>query len=108
MSLLVLLGVLGLAFSVNIIEFACSIGIPQAFTKIIELNGLSWLQTQAMMAIYILFYMVDDIIVFGIALYSFERLGVTTKYVKASNLIGGMLMLILGALLIFNPEALVF
>ena len=108
LTFLVALGILGLAFSVNMIEFACSIGIPQAFTKIIELNGLSWLQTQAMMAIYILFYMVDDIIVFGIALYSFERLGVTTKYVKASNLIGGMLMLILGALLIFNPEALVF
>jgi glutaredoxin len=30
------LGILAIAFSVNIIEFACSIGIPQAYTKILD------------------------------------------------------------------------
>ncbi|MDP3380811.1 MAG: hypothetical protein Q8S84_04755 [bacterium] len=29
-----------IAFSVNIVEFACSIGIPQAFTKILEMSSL--------------------------------------------------------------------
>jgi cytochrome c biogenesis protein CcdA len=102
------LGIIGLALSVNIVEFACSIGIPQAFTKILELNGLSLLQSWWYIILYILFYMVDDLIVFGIALYSFEKIGLTTKYSRWSNLIGGLLMLLLGLLLIFKPQWLMF
>jgi len=101
-------GVLALAFSVNIIEFACSIGIPQAFTKILEINVLSALKEQGLIAIYIFFYMIDDLIVFAIALAGIEKLGVTHKYSKYSNLLGGVLMLILGGLLIFAPELLRF
>lgn len=102
------IAVIGLALSVNIIEFACSIGIPQTFTKIIELNQLSWIQSQSLMFLYILFYMVDDFIVFGIALWGAQHLGLTSKYTKWSHLIGGALMIILGALLIFSPESLRF
>ena len=63
-TLFTFLGILGIAFSVNIIEFACSIGIPQAFTKILELNSLSLPQWLLMIGIYIFFYMLDDLIVF--------------------------------------------
>lgn len=101
-------GVISLAFSVNIIEFACSIGIPQAFTKILNMNYLTGLERQMYLGIYTLFYMVDDFIVFGIALYSIEKIGITHKYARWTNLIGGIAMLILGGLLIFNPTALLF
>lgn len=102
------LSILGIAFSVNIIEFACSVGIPQAFTKILELNGLSFLQTVFFIGIYILFYMIDDFIVFGIAFYSIDKLSLTTKYSKLSNLVGGIVMLILGLMLIFKPSFMLF
>lgn len=109
MTILTALGILGLAFSVNILEFACSIGIPQAFTKILDLNALSWLGRQFYMFLYILFYMVDDFVVFGVALYSFEKIGLTTqKYTRMSHLIGGIIMVILGLLFLFKPTALVF
>lgn len=101
-------GIIALAFSVNIIEFACSVGIPQAFTKIVEINQLSSLYTQFLMFLYILFYMIDDFIVFGIALYGADKLHLTTKYSKYSNILGGILMLILGGLLIFAPQLLRF
>lgn len=100
-------GIIGLAFSVNIIEFACSIGIPQAYTKIIEINELGTLATHANMFIYIIAYMIDDFIVFAIALYGIDKLHLATKYSKASNLIGGVLMIILGLILIFAREWLV-
>ncbi|MBI2438994.1 MAG: glutaredoxin [Candidatus Moranbacteria bacterium] len=96
-------GVIALAFSVNVIEFACSIGIPQAFTKIIEINNLGFWQTQFYMFDYIFFYMVDDFLVFGLAFWGFEKLHLTEKYSKWSNLIGGILMILLGYLLIFEP-----
>ena len=106
-TLVTFIGVLGLAFSVNIIEFACSIGIPQAFTKILELNQLGFFRTFSLIGTYILFYMVDDLIVFGIALYSFEKIGITTKYSRMSSLIGGILMIGLGAMLLLKPQLLI-
>lgn len=102
------LGLIALAFSVNIIEFACSIGIPQTFTLILQGAAITLWQKIVYIAIYIFFYMVDDLIVFGIALYSIEKIGITHKYSRASNVIGGVLMLILGALLIFAPQILAF
>lgn len=102
------IGVVALAFSVNVIEFACSIGIPQAFTKIIQMNDLNFWQTQGYMMDYIFFYMIDDFLVFGLALWGFDKLHLTQSYSKWSNLIGGILMLILGYLLIFHPAALRF
>lgn len=102
------LGIIGLALSVNIIEFACSVGIPQAYTKIIEINQLGFWATQGNMLLYIIAYMVDDLIVFGIALYGIDKLHLATKYSKASNLIGGVLMILLGLILIFAREWLVF
>lgn len=108
MTIAVVFGIIGLALSVNIIEFACSIGIPQAFTKIIELNNLGFLKTQFYMGIYTLMYMVDDLIVFGIALWGFDKLHhAGEKYSRLSLLIGGVLMLILGALLLVAPNLLV-
>lgn len=109
MGIVALLGIVGVAFSVNVIEFACSIGIPQAFTKILELNDLSFLSQQFYIGIYTLAYMIDDLIVFAFALYGFDKLHQHGgKYVRLSLLIGGILMLILGVLLLLNPEMLVF
>ena len=103
-----IIGAIFLAFSVNIIEFACSIGIPQAFTKVIEINPITFIHKQFLMLLYIIMYMIDDVIIFGIALYSFEKIGITSKYTHFSHLVGGALMLLLGALLIFYPQALIF
>ena len=109
LTVLTVLGIMGVAFSVNIIEFACSIGIPQAFTKILEINNLGLIKEQFYIFVYTFFYMIDDFVVFGLALYGFDKFyTVGQKYSNLSSLIGGILMLILGALLLFNPSVLVF
>ncbi|AKM84001.1 TPA: glutaredoxin [Candidatus Campbellbacteria bacterium] len=109
MTILTALGIMGVAFSVNIIEFACSVGIPQTFTKVLEMNNLNLLQDQFYILVYTLFYMVDDFVVFGLALYGFDKFyTVGTKYSNLSSLIGGVLMLILGGMLLFAPNLLVF
>ncbi len=100
------LGIVGLAFSVNVIEFACSIGYPQAFTKIIQINDLGFWQTQWYMSVYIFFYMIDDLVVFGLALWGFDKMRMAHGFSKWSALIGGVCMLLLGYLLIFAPEIL--
>lgn len=100
--------ILVIAFSVNIIEFACSIGIPQAYTKILELNALSFFERQWYIFIFSIGYMIDDVIVFGLAIWGYGKLQAHGgKYAQASLLIGGVLMFLLGALLVFNPGLLV-
>lgn len=100
--------ILVIAFSVNIIEFACSIGIPQAYTKILELNFLNFFERQWYILIYTFGYMVDDLIVFALAIWGYDKLqSHGGKYAQLSLLIGGLLMLLLGAVLVINPTLLV-
>jgi glutaredoxin len=102
------LAILVIAFSVNIIEFACSIGIPQAYTKILELNGLDFLERQWYILVFTLGYMFDDVVVFGLAIWGYSKLqSHGGKYAQLSLLVGGLLMLILGGLLVLNPSLLV-
>ncbi|MEK7146459.1 MAG: glutaredoxin [Patescibacteria group bacterium] len=108
LTLVTAVGIVGLALSVNIFEFACSIGIPQTFTKILDINSLNFAVKQVYNAIYILGYMLDDFLVFGIAVFSFEKIGLTKKYTRWSHLIGGVLMVTLGLIMLLKPEWLVF
>ena len=103
-----ILAILVIAFSVNIIEFACSIGIPQAYTKILEINMLTTLERQWYILIYTFGYMIDDFIVFGLAIWGYSKLqSHGGKYAQLSLLIGGILMLILGLILIVDPTILI-
>lgn len=102
------IGIITLALSVNVIEFACSIGIPQTYTKILEMNTVSFLGRQLYNFIYIMGYMLDDIVVFALALFSINKIASTGKYSKLMNLFGGILMILLGLMLIVKPEILVF
>ena len=52
--------------------------------------------------------MLDDLFVFFIAMVALRVTGVTGKYSRISHLIGGIIMVIVGILLIFKPEWLMF
>jgi len=106
--ILAIFGMIGLAVSVNFIEFACSAGWPVVFTEFLALNNLSNITYFVYILIYILFYLIDDIIIFAIALFTLKITGISNKYNKYSHLIGGILMLIIGLLMIFKPDWLMF
>lgn len=105
---LALLGIITLAISVNLVELACSAGLPLLFTQVLAMNDLSSFQYGLYIVLYILFFLLDDIIIFTIAMMSFKLTGFSTKYSKYSHLIGGLLMFIMGILLIVNPGILMF
>ncbi|WP_374125419.1 glutaredoxin [Leptotrichia hongkongensis] len=106
-TLLTALAIIGLTLSVNVIEFACSVGIPQTYTKILQINEVPFWTRQFYTFIYIIGYMIDDIIVFGFALMSVNKLQLTTKYSKWVNLFGGILMIILGLIMLIKPSLLI-
>lgn len=103
-----IVGIILLGFSVNLVELACSAGFPAIFTQILSMSDLAVWKKYLYMAGYIFFYMLDDMIVFAIAMITLKSKVVGSKYAKYSNLIGGLMILILGILLIFRPEWLMF
>ena len=105
---LALIGVMILAASVNVIELACSAGIPVLFTNVLALNELTKFQTTMYIYLYTLFFLIDDIIVFVIAMLTLNIKALSTRYTKYSHLIGGILMLVIGLLMIFKPSWLMF
>jgi cytochrome c biogenesis protein CcdA len=52
--------------------------------------------------------MLDDLLVFFSAMLTLQFTGLSTRYKRFSNLIGGCLMLLLGLFLLIKPEALRF
>jgi glutaredoxin/uncharacterized protein (UPF0333 family) len=107
-TLTTVFAILVIAFSVNVIEFACSIGIPQAYTKILELNMLSLIERQWYILVYTFGYIIDDLLVFGLAIWGYSKIQAHGQtYAQYSLLVGGVLMLVLGAILVGNPGLLV-
>lgn len=101
-------GIVLLAFAVNLVELICSAGLPAVFTQVLTLSGLPIWQYYSYILLYIFFFMLDDMIVFAIAMFTLKATGISTKYGKISKLIGGIIMVIIGILLIFKPEWLMF
>lgn len=105
---LALIGVIALAASVNLVELACSLGFPAIFSEILALNNVTGPLRILYLIIYVFFYMIDDLIVFTIAVSTFTIAAKSTKYTKYVNLIAGIIMILIGTLLIFKPEWVMF
>lgn len=106
--ILSVIGVISLAISVNVIELACSAGLPLVFTQILALNKVSGIGAFFYTLIYIFFFLIDDIIIFSIAMITSKVTAFSTKYTKYSHLVGGLIMLLIGILLLLKPEWLMF
>ncbi len=108
-SLLIgLVGMILLAASVNLVELACSLGFPAIFSEILAINKVSTIERIIYLILYDLFYMLDDILIFYIAMFTFNIKAVSNKYSKYSNLIGGIIILLIGILLLLKPEWIMF
>ena len=108
LTLAILGGVILLALGVNLVEFFCSAGLPAIYTRILTLSQISTLSYYLYLLLYTFIFMLDDLIVFSLAVITLSRIGFTEKYNYWATLIGGLLILVLGILLIFRPELLMF
>lgn len=106
--ILAILGIMALAFSINLVELACSAGLPLLYTQVLSMNNLNNVEYIGYILLYILFFMLDDLIVFFIAMFTMKLTGISNKYSKYSHLIGGIIMSLIGILLLVAPKILMF
>jgi len=92
-------GIIALAFMVNSVEFVCSAAVPAVFTRVLSLAGLTTFQYYSYILLYVLFFMLDDLIIFGTAAFALtSNLG--DRYAKYSRPVGATILIILGLLLL--------
>ncbi|MBU0707335.1 hypothetical protein KKG41_03110 [Patescibacteria group bacterium] len=97
-------GIVILAAVVNMVELLCSAGLPAVFTSILALSDIPTWQYYAYLVLYIVVFMLDDLVVFIIAMVTLKATGVSSgKYSRYSALIGGLIMFIIGVLFLFRP-----
>jgi len=101
-------GIILLAFAVNLIELVCSAGLPAIYTHVLSLNNLPRWKYYLYLLTYVFFFMIDDLFVFLTAMITLKAIGIQSKYARYSSLFGGIIIIILGILLLFKPEWLMF
>ena len=95
----ILVGIIVLAFTVNMVEFVCSAAIPAVFTRVLSLANLTTFQYYGYILLYVLFFMLDDLVIFGTAAFAFTS-SLGNRYTKYSRPVGAAIMIFLGLLLL--------
>jgi glutaredoxin len=106
--LLAVVGIVLLAFAVNLIELLCSAGIPAVYTQVLAMSELPVWHYYAYMLLYILVFLLDDLVVFFTAMITLQVTGLASTYSRWSHLIGGLVLVAIGALMWLLPEWLMF
>ena len=101
-----LLSVTTLAFMVNVVELLCTAGLPALYTQILSQYGLSPLQYYGYLALYNLAYIFDDAVMVTIAVVTLRRHKLQQGEGRWLKLVSGVVVIILGALLLFAPHLL--
>ena len=92
-------GIIALAFAVNSIEFVCSAAVPAIFTHVLSLASLTTFQYYSYILLYVLFFMLDDLVIFGSAAIAMSS-GLGERYAKYFRPVGAAILIILGVLLL--------
>jgi len=101
-----ILTLVGLVFAfaamVTIIEFPCSAVLPVFFASILSSANLSLPLTLLYIGIFLAFYLLDEIIVFLIAVFTMKIWITSPKFVTWLNLAAAAVLLLLGSYYIFG------
>lgn len=101
-------GVAVLAVAVNLVDLLCSAGLPAVYTEVLTQSRLTLAEYHAYLALYIAVFMADDLLVFVIAMTTLALTGIGQRFVRASTLLGGLILTSIGTLLLVRPEWLSF
>jgi len=92
------------AISVSAYEMLCTGGFPVVFTRVLTLAGLSTPAYYGYLALYVLVYVLPLILIVAAFAITLGTRGVTVDEARRLKLLSGLLMLGLGAMLLFAPD----
>ena len=99
-----IIGAAVLASMVNVVELACTAGLPALYTHVLSLRGLSRLSYYGYLALYNLMYILDDALMLVIAVSTLRHFKLRERGGRWLKLVSGIVMFLLGALLLIRPD----
>jgi thiol-disulfide isomerase/thioredoxin len=97
-------GTVVLAGGVSLVEFSCTAGFPVLWTNLLASQGVGTLPFILLLLLYLFIYQLDELAIFGAAVYSLQASRLEEKHGRILKLIGGMLMLTLAVVMLVNPR----
>jgi thiol-disulfide isomerase/thioredoxin len=100
-----LAGTAVLAVGVSVLETPCTAGYPLLWTNLLAEQGIGLAGSIPLFALYMLVFLLDELVVFGVALFAMRAMKLEERTGRLLKLIGGVVMIVLAGTLVFTPEA---
>ena len=92
-----------MAAGVTLIEMPCTAGLPILWTKLITANNVGLLTFAVLLGLYLLMYLLDEMMVFTTAVVTLRASRLEEKQGRILKLVGGIVMLALALVLLIDP-----
>ena len=92
-----------MAVGVSLVEFACTAGFPVIWSNLMLSNNVSTMTFIALLGVYMLIYLIDELVVFGSAVVTMKASRVEEKHGRILKLISGAVILALSVVMLVNP-----
>lgn len=101
-----LIGAVSLSVVANSYELLCTAGFPMVFTRALTLNNLSTASYYSYLAFYNVIYVIPLFVIVMVFYFTLGGRKLSETQGQVLKLISGMMMLALGGVLVFKPDAL--
>ena len=97
------LATMTMAAGVSLAELPCTAGFPIVWSGMIVSSGVSPAMFGILLALYLLIFLLDELVVFGIAVTTLRMKRLQEDEGQKLKFIGGMVMLVLGVIMLIDP-----
>ncbi|GAB3259735.1 hypothetical protein [Nocardioides dilutus] len=94
-----------LAVGVSLLETPCTAGFPVLWTGLLEAQGVGFAEAAFLFALYMLPFLVDELVVFGLAVATMRVAKMQERHGRLLKLVGGTMMLALAITVLVEPSA---
>ena len=92
-----------LSAGVSLVEFSCTAGFPVLWTNLLTAQSASAGEFGWLLLLYMAIYQLDEMAIFLVAVLTLRASRLEEKHGRILKLVGGMLMLVLAAVMIYRP-----
>jgi cytochrome c biogenesis protein CcdA len=99
-------GTVALAVAVSLLETPCTAGLPLLWTTLLAEQGVAPPQALGLFAVYMLVFLLDELIVFVLAVVTLRATKVQERHGRALKLVAGSVLICLAVTMLVAPTAL--
>ena len=99
-------GTVALAVAVSLLETPCTAGLPLLWTTMLAEQGVAPLEAVALFAVYMLVFLLDELVVFVLAVVTLRATKVQERHGRALKLVAGSVLICLAVTMLVAPTAL--